>query len=83
MFCGLGCLGYGMATAAGPAPTMSGETLRAKLGSPDLVILDVRVGSGWSRSDRKIKGAVRENPAQVADWLGKYDKEKTYILYCS
>ena len=64
-------------------PRINKEELRAMLGRPDLVVLDVRVGEEWSGSDKKIQGAVRENPADLASWIKKYPKDKTLVFYCS
>ncbi len=76
-----------VATAAGiaeaGAPLMTAQELKAKLGSPDLTILDVRREAHWSASDRKIVGAVREDPDAVQSWAGKYAKDKTLVLYCA
>ena len=41
------------------------------------------VGEEWSGSDKKIQGAVRENPADLASWINKYPKDKTLVFYCS
>ena len=81
----------GGAVAAVPAatiaeagvPLITPEELKAKLGSPDLTILDVRREAHWNTSDRKIVGAVREDPEAVESWAGKYAKEKTLVLYCA
>lgn len=40
-------------------PMMTKDELRAMLGNPDLVILDVRLGSDYFASDIKIKSALR------------------------
>jgi rhodanese-related sulfurtransferase len=64
-------------------PLITAEELKAKLGSPDLTILDVRRAAHWNASDRKIVGAVREDPEAVESWAGKYAKEKTLVLYCA
>jgi hypothetical protein len=60
---------------------MSKEDLKTMLGRPDLVILDVRSATDWAESPAKIKGALREDPKDVASWTGKYSKEKTFVLY--
>ena len=60
---------------------MSKEDLKAMLGHPDLVILDVRAATDWAESPSKIKGALREDPKDVVSWAGKYSKEKTFVLY--
>jgi len=68
--------------AAG-APTITPEELNAKLGEPDLIIVDVRRAGHWEASDRKIAGAVREDPQDVEGWAGKYAQDKTLVLYCA
>jgi hypothetical protein len=64
-------------------PTMTKEDLKEKLGSPDIVIIDVRVGGSWTSSEVKIKNAVREDPQNADTWMNKYAKDKTLILYCA
>jgi predicted sulfurtransferase len=65
------------------APRMTKEELKAMMGSPDLVIIDVRSGTDWADSDLKIKGAVREDPKVFESWANKYPKDKTIVLYCA
>ena len=60
---------------------MSKDDLKAMLGHPDLVLLDVRAASDWTESHSKIKGAIREDPKDVASWVDKYSKDKTFVLY--
>jgi rhodanese-related sulfurtransferase len=77
-------VGQGLTTArADDVPRMTKEELRARLGAPELVILDLRIGRDWQASDLKIKGAVREDPGDVAGWVEKYPKEKTIVTYCA
>ena len=64
-------------------PRISKEEVKNMLGTPDLVLLDVRTSSQYKSSKLKIQGAVREEPEQVKSWAGKYGKEKKIILYCS
>ncbi|MEJ2184027.1 MAG: hypothetical protein P8Y66_10985 [Nitrospirota bacterium] len=64
------------------APRMSPEKLRASLGEENLVVLDVRDPRQWQKSEYKIKGAVREDPGEVASWAGKYSPGETLVLYC-
>jgi rhodanese-related sulfurtransferase len=64
-------------------PMITADELKAKLGSQDLTILDVRRAAHWNASDRKIVGAVREDPQAVESWAGKYAKDKTLVLYCA
>ena len=62
---------------------MTKEELKAQLGNPDVVIVDVRLGRDWSDSNLKIKGAVRVEP-RVADSLtGEYGQDKTLVFYCA
>ncbi len=71
------------AIAEAGVPVITPEELKAQLGSPDITILDVRRAAHWNASDRKIMGAVREDPEEVESWAGKYAKEKTLVLYCA
>lgn len=64
-------------------PIITAEDLKTKIGSTDLVILDLRRAGHWNASDQKIAGAVREDPQAVESWAGKYAKEKTLVLYCA
>jgi len=72
-----------LAMGKGPeVPRLTKEELLPMLGSPDVVILDVRVGDEWKKSPWKIKGAVRENPEKgVQPVAEKYPKDRTYVLY--
>jgi rhodanese-related sulfurtransferase len=62
-------------------PRITKEQFRSILGSRDVVIIDVRTQNQWSYSDRKIPGAVYENPNDVGSWAHKYPKGKTLVLY--
>ena len=68
---------------AAEVPRMTKEELKSKLDNPDVVIVDVRTGKDWNGSEFKIKGAVRENPAEFSSWAEKYPKDKTFVLYCA
>jgi predicted sulfurtransferase len=59
------------------------EELKSMLGSPDVIVVDVRTGSDWASSDSKIRGALREDPDQVDKWMAKYPKDKTLVFYCA
>jgi len=65
------------------APRISKEELKAKLGSPDLVLIDVRTRKDWDMSNDKITGAIRMNPEAFDDWAGTLAKEKEIVLYCA
>jgi len=62
-------------------PRISKEQLRAMMGDPNVVIIDCRLEEQWKSSDRKLPGAVYENPLQVKSWAEKYSKDKTIIIY--
>lgn len=76
-------LSTGVAALAQDIPRMTKEELKAMLGEPDLVIIDIRSGRDWSSSESKIKGAVREEPRKAASWAEKYQKDKTIVVYCA
>jgi hypothetical protein len=73
----------GASTSGADAPRMNKDELKALLGKPDVVVIDVRAGGDWASSDEKIAGAVREDPTDVGSWAGKYPKDKTLVLYCA
>jgi len=75
--------GMGSKPAAMEVSRMSKEELKAGLGSSGLTVIDVRAAGDWDGSDRKIAGAVREDPAAAGKWEGKYPKGKTLVLYCA
>ncbi len=71
------------AAESAEAPRMTKDELKAMLGNPDLIIIDVRSGVDWAEGDLKIKGAIREDPETSKSWAKKYSKEKTILLYCA
>ena len=71
------------ALRADEAPRMTKEQLKAQLGNPDVVIIDVRVPKVWDAAKDKIKGAVRGDPTTVDSWINKHPKDKTYVFYCN
>jgi predicted sulfurtransferase len=86
----LGCfvafLGMGMFVSqilSADAPRITKEELKALLGKPDVILLDVRTSNDWKNSDLKIQGAIREDPEQIKSWAKKYSKEKIIVLYCA
>jgi hypothetical protein len=76
-------IGMGKGPKADDVPRMTVEELKAELGSPGLVVIDARTGRDWQESDRKIAGAVREDPASPQKWAEKYAKESRIVLYCT
>lgn len=61
---------------------MTKDELKELMGSPDVVIIDVRLGKDWKSSEFKIKGAVKESEKETK-WAENYDKDKTIVLYCA
>ncbi len=64
-------------------PRISKDELKAELGSPVMVLLDVRVESDWKDSDEKITGAKRMDPQTVDTWAVTLPKDKEIVLYCA
>lgn len=63
--------------------TMTTDELKAKLGSSDVVIVDVRLGKDWKASESKIKGAVRVEKDNIDNLASTYSKDKTLVFYCA
>ncbi len=78
-----GCSPAGKISTIEQVPRISKEDLKARLGSPDLILLDVRQQDDWSAGDSKIIGAIREEPKEYYRWRDKYSKDKTLVLYCA
>jgi predicted sulfurtransferase len=71
------------AVGAAEAPRMEKDELKARLGSADTVVIDVRAYTDWLLSGEKIQGAVREDYRDFVDWSAKYPQDKTLVLYCA
>jgi len=70
--------------AAQDVPRITKEELKAMLGKPEVIIVDVRTTKDWNKSQEKIQGAVREDPEKkVKTWANKYPHDKTLIFYCA
>lgn len=80
-FTGAACSSTNVAVTR-EVPRITKEELKAQLDSGDIVIVDVRIPKDYGNSDKKIKGAVRENPMDVRYWT-PYPKDKTIVLYCA
>lgn len=74
---------FAASAQAQEVPRITSAELAAKLGSADLLLLDVRAEADWKASDKKIQGALREDPRSVDNWASKYPKDKTVVLYCA
>jgi rhodanese-related sulfurtransferase len=64
-------------------PRIPKDELKANLGSPDVVLIDVRAESDWKKSGEKITGAIRMDPEAVDSWAATLPKDKEIILYCA
>lgn len=71
----------GTAVVTQEVPKMTKEELKANLNNKDFVIIDVRTPHDYDKSEKKIPGAIRENPMDVRYWY-PYPKDKTIVLYC-
>jgi rhodanese-related sulfurtransferase len=73
-----------MSCASGKdAPRVDSGTLKSWLADPQVVILDVRAANDWEGSDKKIKGAVRQDPKDMKTWAATLPKDKKIVLYCA
>jgi len=83
MMTGVFLFAASVAALAASVPRMTTDELKMHLGDTDYTILDVRAGRDWTGSTVKISGAERVEPAAVDLWADNYDKEKTFVLYCT
>lgn len=59
------------------------DQLKEELAKPDVIVIDVRAPHDWDSSEWKIQGARRESPAEIGQWMAKYPKDQTIVLYCA
>jgi rhodanese-related sulfurtransferase len=71
------------AVFSGEVKRIDKDELKAMLGNPDLVILDVRTGKDWSSSEFKIKDAVRLTDENMEAVIPKFSKDSTLVFYCA
>jgi hypothetical protein len=69
------------ASASGDIPFITIQELKAELGGPSLVILDVRIPRHIAASRQKIRGAVWVNPKEFDRWIQSFATDATYVLY--
>jgi rhodanese-related sulfurtransferase len=62
---------------------VSKDQLKREITNPDVAVIDVRTPSSWESSQWKVQGARRELPSEANEWMKKYPKDKTIVLYCS
>lgn len=70
------------AGVAADAPRVSAEVLKALIGNPQVMVIDVRRGKDYGGSAAKIQGAIRESEKDVS-WADKYGMDKILVLYCA
>ncbi len=68
---------------AADVPLITKDELKAKIGTAEVTILDVRSGRDWSSSEFKIKGAIRASGKDFDKWSKDYSKNQTLVLYCA
>ncbi len=68
---------------AAEVPRITPEELKGMIDHPDVIIIDTRTDEDWKETDLKIKGAVREDPQKMKDWIDKYPKDKVMVFYCA
>lgn len=59
------------------------DALKGILADPNLLLIDARHGAEWTKSDLKIKGAMRFSPENVASWGPLLPKDRKIVVYCS
>lgn len=62
---------------------ISKNQLRQELNKAGVIVIDVRTDGDWNSSQWKIKGAQRQSPTDVQDWMGQYSKDQPIVLYCA
>ncbi|MHB9075547.1 MAG: hypothetical protein ACYC6G_18740 [Desulfobaccales bacterium] len=63
------------------APLLDKETIKSWLSDCTVIVLDVRAPKDWNVSDKKIKGAVRQDPDEVKTWAASLPRDKKIVLY--
>lgn len=66
-------------------PMITKDELKAMLGKPDLVLVDVRLGRDFIFSDLKIKGAERppDMSHPTPNTFRVIEPDKTIVFYCA
>jgi len=66
-------------------PMITKDELKAMLGKPDLVLVDVRLGRDFIFSDLKIKGAERppDMSHPTPNTFKVIEPDKTIVFYCA
>ncbi len=72
---------FALSALGDEVPRILPDELKSMLGKSDVVVVDVRSAETWRASDRKVKGAVREDSEDVESWADNYPKYLTLVLY--
>jgi rhodanese-related sulfurtransferase len=62
-------------------PLLDQENVKSVLSDHNVILLDVRAPKNWNVSDKKIKGAMRQDPYEVNIWAANLPKDKKIVLY--
>ena len=62
---------------------MTTDQLKKRLNDSNVVILDARGSWDWVKTEDKISGAIRTDPANLNKWINNFDKDKSIVLYCA
>ena len=77
-------LAFPLSCAVGQdVPRLDKDTLKSWLADPQVIVLDVRQPKDWDGSNKKIKGAVRQEPNEVKTWAAGLPKDQKIVLYCA
>lgn len=76
-------MGIPTATIGADFALISKTDLKGMMEKDGPVIVDVRSPAAWESSNKKIAGAIRENPGEVSAWIQNYPKEAKLVFYCS
>jgi hypothetical protein len=63
------------------APLLDKEIIKSWLADCEVIILDVRAPKDWNVSDKKISGAVRQDPDEIKTWASNLPKNRKIVLY--
>lgn len=75
--------GTSLSVLSAEVSKMTTDDLNSKLGTADLVILDVRGSWDWNKSDQKIANSIRVEPGAAQTWASEYSKTQDIVLYCA
>jgi hypothetical protein len=57
------------------------EHVKNRLNNSEVIIIDVRAAKDWNVSDKKIQGALRQDPNEVTTWVNNLPKNKEIVIY--